>query len=1051
MMKRRQMLGLLAACALAFTGSFTGYADPVTYDTTSNASYGGQQFNFEAGTPKLYPGDKVYGASAIYLGADNAQAGKAENQSKADDGTSLWKNGTAAVYTVKDLTPAADIAQTEMVPLTDENGNPVTNEDGTQAMVPKQADQQPAGKVYQLDTAGYVVEAIGGTLSGSGDTDPSASALTVTGSDGSQQTATPDAKYFAEGTQVTVTADTAPDGQQFAGWSVSKIGADGSVRTADDISALGLSGLSADALKNASLTFTMGKPDQVVVFAARYEAAQKETEQPATEAPAADQPQTDAAGQDASQSINVEGGAAAEDAGNAAAPADSSDASSAPADGQQAQSFNVSVTFVTDDGSDSTIVTPYSDGFSQAINTQAENSKGQVFDKWTASDPAVQFSDPTSASSTVTFAAAPSADVAIQAVYKDAPAAPAQTETAAESDAQNTSDQPETKATEAPQAETKATEAPQAETKATEAPQAETKTTEAPQETASLLTVNLEGAENPAAVSLQNEADNSKIEAGTKVPEGTLVTATVEGVEKTSDVSVTTSDGTAVQTKENGDAGSQNVSVTFTMPAEETTVNVADQKPAEYTLKVNQDDTGASHYTTVTVTDKDGKPIQDLKKLQEGTTVVVKAVNSSASPAVTAKGADGTEIANADTSGQTFTFTMPAQDVTVAVTAPEDNTYKVSVTVAGGVITSDSNKTSGAYLAGTSLTVKADDAPAGKVFDGWTFSDQSLLKEGPGDLTQAALSFELKSPLTASANLTVTANYKDIMYNLTVTSGSGTGQYAASTPATITADAPKEGYRFSGWTIASGTGTFADQKAATTTFTCSSDASVQANYEPIPYKITVKNGKPSGTYTIGQKVSLQADYPAAGKEFDKWTVTSGKIELGDKSSYYSTATVKASDATITAVYKNGPDPANNTISGLQNDMEYLKSSTLTFNAVGAGMDNTNPNPGDYRYRPTGYQIGSVTGSWTQAPYQTSMAINAVGDYTLTVTYAKDVYDGNTWKADGTTDQKSITIHVVNTLSVKTGDTSPIIPLAIVAAAALAAIILLVVIRKKNRK
>ena len=1041
MMKRRQMLGLLAACALAFTGSFTGYADPVTYDTTSNASYGGQQFNFDAGTPKLYPGDKVYGAAAIYLGADNAQAGKAESLSKADDGTSLWKDGTAAVYTVRDLTPAADTAQTEMVPLTDENGNPVTNEDGTQAMVPKQVDQQPAGKVYQLDLAGYVVEAIGGTLSGSGETDPSASALTVTASDGSQQTAAPDAKYFAEGSQVTVTADAAPDGQQFAGWSVSKIGSDGSVQTTDDVSALGLSGLSADALKNATLTFTMGKPDQVVVFTARYEAAQKETEQPATEAPAADQQQTDAAGQDVSQSINVEGGAATEEAGNAAASADASDASSASTDSQQAQSVNVSVTFVTDDGSDSTIVTPYSDGFSQAINTQAENSKGQVFDKWTASDPAVQFSDPASASSTVTFAAAPSADVAIQAVYKDAPAAPAQTETTAESDAQNASDQPETKATEAPQAETKATEAPQA----------QTKTTEAPQETASLLTVNLEGAENPASVSLQNAADSSKIEAGTQVPEGTVVTATAEGVEKASDVSVTTSDGTAVQTKESGGDGSQNVSVTFTMPAEETTVNVAEQKPVEHTLTVNQDNYGASQYTKVTVTDKDENQISDLKKLQKDQVIVVKAENSSASPVVTAKVADGTEIGNQDASGKTFTFTMPDQDVTVSVTAPEDKTYKVSVTVTGGVITSDSNKASGAYLAGTSLAVKANDAPAGKVFDGWTFSNPSLLKEVPGDLTQAALSFELKSPLTESADLTVTANYKDIMYNLTVTSGSGTGQYAASTPATITADAPKEGYRFSGWTIASGTGTFADQKAATTTFTCSSDASVQANYEPIPYTITVKNGKPSGTYTIGQKVSLQADYPAAGKEFDKWTVTSGKIELGDKSSYYSTATVKASDATITAVYKNGPDPANNAISGLQNDMEYLKSSTLTFNAVGAGMDNTNPNPGDYRYRPTGYQIGSVTGSWTQAPYQTSMAINAVGDYTLTVTYAKDVYDGNTWKADGTTDQKSITIHVVNTLSVKTGDTSPIIPLAIVAAAALAAIILLVVIRKKNRK
>jgi hypothetical protein len=74
------------------------------------------------------------------------------------------------------------------------------------------------------------------------------------------------------------------------------------------------------------------------------------------------------------------------------------------------------------------------------------------------------------------------------------------------------------------------------------------------------------------------------------------VTATVEGVEKASDVSVTTSDGTAVQTKENGVDGGQNVSVTFTMPAQETTVNVAEQKPAEHTLTVNQDDNGASHY-----------------------------------------------------------------------------------------------------------------------------------------------------------------------------------------------------------------------------------------------------------------------------------------------------------------------------------------------------------------------------------------------------------------------------------------------------------------------
>ena len=57
-------------------------------------------------------------------------------------------------------------------------------------------------------------------------------------------------------------------------------------------------------------------------------------------------------------------------------------------------------------------------------------------------------------------------------------------------------------------------------------------------------------------------------------------------------------------------------------------------------------------------------------------------------------------------------------------------------------------------------------------------------------------------------------------------------------------------------------------------------------------------------------------------------------------------------------------------------------------------------PGDYRYRPTGYQIGTVTGNWNNAPCTTSMAINAVGQYTLTVNYAKDVFDGKTWNPDG---------------------------------------------------
>lgn len=55
------------------------------------------------------------------------------------------------------------------------------------------------------------------------------------------------------------------------------------------------------------------------------------------------------------------------------------------------------------------------------------------------------------------------------------------------------------------------------------------------------------------------------------------------------------------------------------------------------------------------------------------------------------------------------------------------------------------------------------------------------------------------------------------------------------------------------------------------------------------------------------------------------------------------------------------------------------------------MGNTNPNPGDYRYRPTGYAIGNVNGSYNNSSYKTTMSISTTGKYTLTVNFTKDVY------------------------------------------------------------
>ena len=379
----------------------------------------------------------------------------------------------------------------------------------------------------------------------------------------------------------------------------------------------------------------------------------------------------------------------------------------------------------------------------------------------------------------------------------------------------------------------------------------------------------------------------------------------------------------------------------------------------------------------------------------------------------------------------TTTFTMAESDATVTA-----NYEQVAHT-----LTVNSGSGTGAYNFGDQVTITADVPAPGWRFTKWTVS-------GNGTIAS-----ETESPTVftmADTDVSVSANYEQIPYTLTVSSGSGTGTYVSGDQVVITADPPQTGYRFKNWTLTSGDGAIISPSSSQTTFAMgASDAFVSANYELIPYTLTVKKGSGSGTYTMGTSTQVTPNFPASGKEFDRWEKTSGKISFDSTEKYYATVTMKASDATITALYKDGPNPNDNTITGLADGAEYLKSTTLTFTAAGAGMDNNNPNPGDYRYRPAGYQIGSVGGSWTSSPYTTSMAINAVGDYTLTVTYAKDVYDGNSWNPDGTSVTKSITFHVVNALSVQTGDSSPILPLAIAGGAALAVIIILVVILRRR--
>ena len=141
-------------------------------------------------------------------------------------------------------------------------------------------------------------------------------------------------------------------------------------------------------------------------------------------------------------------------------------------------------------------------------------------------------------------------------------------------------------------------------------------------------------------------------------------------------------------------------------------------------------------------------------------------------------------------------------------------------------------------------------------------------------------------------------------YNLTVIGGTGEGVFIQGASVTITANAPATGKRFSGWTIEGISGL--DTTKTSLTFNMPANAvTATANYEDIEYAITVIGGKADKTKAkYGESVTITANAPATGKEFDKWVVTG--ITLSDEDLAKSTVTFEmpASNVTMEAHFRD---------------------------------------------------------------------------------------------------------------------------------------------------
>ena len=141
-------------------------------------------------------------------------------------------------------------------------------------------------------------------------------------------------------------------------------------------------------------------------------------------------------------------------------------------------------------------------------------------------------------------------------------------------------------------------------------------------------------------------------------------------------------------------------------------------------------------------------------------------------------------ISGLDTTQTSLTFNMPANTVT-ATANYEDIEY--TVTVNGGT-------GAGTYKEGASVTITAT-VPTGKRFVEWT-SESGITF---ADKTSATTTFSMPA-----GDVTVTANYEDIEYTITVNGGAADktkAKYGESV--TVTAE-DKEGKEFVGWQDASG-------------------------------------------------------------------------------------------------------------------------------------------------------------------------------------------------------------------------------------------------------
>lgn len=91
-------------------------------------------------------------------------------------------------------------------------------------------------------------------------------------------------------------------------------------------------------------------------------------------------------------------------------------------------------------------------------------------------------------------------------------------------------------------------------------------------------------------------------------------------------------------------------------------------------------------------------------------------------------------------------------------------------------------------------------------------------------------------------------------------------------------------------------------------------------------------------------------------------------------------------------------PPNNEITGIINPAQYTQGETISFNAVGDGMSNQNPQNNDVRWLPSSWMLTQKTSFDPTGPYSSTIDTTklSAGNYILSVTFKMQKYTNSMW-------------------------------------------------------